>query len=598
MKKYIYIIATLTSLASVSCKKILSPDTPSSFPPEYVFGTEADSKKAVNAVYAMFNADAFTSRVSNNYAGNTDVEAGGASGAADGSRRDIWTFEATPANAETTVVWNQAYTAISKANECIEGIQASPIANTAGMKQLLGETKMLRAYWYYLLVNHWGDVPFPTTATKAGDNFYLPKTGRDTILTYLINDLIASEPDMQWAATLDFKTERINREFYQGMIARLALMRGGYWLYPDLQMRRKSDYLDYYTIANTYCKKLISMRPHTMSPFATVFDNINRSKVVADDDVLYEVAFAPGSGDVGWNMGVGVVAGTHPYGASGAAMLLTPFYYHSFDTTDIRCQLTCSLISYDATLNQVPVAVTGIGMTKWNRLLRVGNLGASTAKGTGINWPLMRYADVLLMLAETENELNGPTGIAQNALRTIRQRAFPPALWTSKVEAYIATAATSKDAFFTAIVNERAWEFGGEFLRKYDLERWNLYGKKVAETVNTLTAMGTDAVAGVGTYAGLADYLYYKKNTDGTITWINRYNRVAVPPVLDATTIRVTWLRNLYNTTTAGPAAYILNQYRGYQDKTGTLPVRYILPIHGSIISTSLGSLNNNGYGF
>ena len=81
-------------------------------------------------------------------------------------------------------------------------------------------------------MNHWGDVPFSITATKAGDEFYLPKTGRDSILSHLINDLIAIEPEMYWADQLDYGIERINREFVMGMIARLSLMRGGYWLYP------------------------------------------------------------------------------------------------------------------------------------------------------------------------------------------------------------------------------------------------------------------------------------------------------------------------------------------------------------------------------
>jgi hypothetical protein len=58
-----------------------------------------------------------------------------------------------------------------------------------------------------------GDVPFSTTASKAGDNFYLPRTGRDTILTHLINDLKGIEPEMYWASELDYGIERINREF-------------------------------------------------------------------------------------------------------------------------------------------------------------------------------------------------------------------------------------------------------------------------------------------------------------------------------------------------------------------------------------------------
>jgi hypothetical protein len=233
-------------------------------------------------------------------------------------------------------------------------------------------------------------------------------------------------------------------------------------------------------------------------------------------------------------------------------------------------------------------------------------LGSASAKGTGINWPVMRYADVLLLLAESENELNGPTAIAQNALRLVRQRAFPEALWADKVTAYISTVSASKQTFFDAIVNERAWEFGGECLRKYDLARWNLFGKKVAETRNALTQMGIDGNAGTGTYAQLPDYLYYKRNSDGSINWYNKYKKPAVePPLKDVPTVgsnpdgytRIAWTRAMYNTTTSGPANYVLWSWRGYTDNTGATPLRYILPLHNSVISSSLGVLQNQ-YGY
>ena len=210
----------------------------------------------------------------------------------------------------------------------------------------------------------------------------------------------------------------------------------------------------------------------------------------------------------------------------------------------------------------------------------------------------MRYADILLMLAETENEISGPNQTAQDALKKIRQRAFPSSLWSDKVDAYIAAAASSKENFFEAIVNERAWEFGGEILRKYDLIRWNLYGKKVAETISLLTAMGKDAATNTGTYKDLPDYLYYKREGKNVIFY-NRYRKLPGFPVdPGATVIRVNWLISLYNSTTGGPANYILQQYRGYKDPSGVDPVRYILPIHSSIISSSLGVLKNDGYGF
>jgi starch-binding outer membrane protein, SusD/RagB family len=601
MRTISYFLIGAVVLLSVSCKKFLTADSESNFPQEYIFSSEADAKKAVNSVYALFNQDAFTSRLSNNFAGNTDTEVGPVGASPDNSRRDIWSFEATSANQDLLTVWNNAYNAINRANECEDGLtKISLVAEpeNKGYKQLLGEVKALRAYWYYMLMNHWGDVPFKTNASRAGDNFYLPRTGRDSILTFLINDLISIEPEMMWADQLDFGIERINREYVMGLIARLALMRGGYWLYPDMTMQRKADYLDYYTIARDYSQKLITLKPHQMSEFSKVFMNENKYIKPTNDDVLWEVAFHPGFGDVGWSVGVAVTnsTGAHQYGATTIQMYLTPNYYHSFDTTDLRLMGTCSIISYNDTLAQVPTGPTSISINKWNRLFVPAPLGPASAKGTGINWPMMRYADVLLMLAEAENELNGPTTVAQDALRKVRQRAFPASLWSDKVETYIGTVASSKSSFFDAIVNERAWELGGEFQRKFDLARWNLYGKKVAEARNVLTQMGQDAVAGVGTYANLADYQYAKRNSDKTLTFLNRYYKyVGTPPA--EWNIKTSWLRALWNTTTNAPADYIVRQWRGYTDNTGATPLRYILPLHSSVVTSSLGTLQQQ-YGY
>ena len=419
LKYIILIIVVATTI--VSCKKFLTTDSPSDFTQDYIFSNTSDASKAVYSIYALFNQDAFTSRLSNNFTGNSDVEVGGVSAAPDNSRRDIWSFEATDANADLRTVWNNGYSAINRANLCEEGLENSAMAATPDMEQLLGETKTLRAIWYYYLMNHWGDVPFSTKPTRSGDNFYLPRTSRDTILTFLINDLIDVEPKMMWADQLDYGVERISREFVMGMIARLSLMRGGYWLYPDMQMRRKDDYLKYYEIANKYCKKLISLKPHILTPsFAQIFENENKYIVAKNEDVLFEVAFQPGFGDVGWCNGVRVDGGTHPYGAGSNYLSLPVTYYHSFDTLDTRLPATCSIIYYDKNLVQQPTGPLSIAPNKWNRLHVPVPLGAASAKGTGINWPMMRYSDVLLMLAETENELSGPDATATDALKQVR----------------------------------------------------------------------------------------------------------------------------------------------------------------------------------
>lgn len=606
--RFLAVAFSVAAISLVSCKKFLDPETPSLFTDAYIFSTVSDASKAVNSIYALYNTDAFTSRVSNSWANNTDVEMGGVANAPDLGRRDIWSFQATPGIGDLQTVWNNAYNAINRANECIEGIQKSSIGSTKPMKQLLGEAYALRAFWYYLLVNHWGDVPYKATPTKAGDEFYLPKNSRMEILTSIITDLKDIEPEMSWASEIEFGNERISRDFVLGFIARLSLCRGGYALQPDMTMKREADYLDYYKTANEYCKKLIELKPHVLAPdMGKMFRDF--CQYAKNDEVLFEVAFSPGFGDVGWASGITVVAGNHNFGSTTITTNFPFTYYHSFDTLDARLEATCSRISFNANLEQVPIGLNSMTCAKWSRTYMGDKArGQASAKGTGINWPLMRYSDVLLMLAETENEIAGaPTAAAQNALATVRRRAFPTASWAEKVDAYIATASAGKESFFDAIVNERAWEFGGECLRKYDLIRWNLYAKKVTETKAGLNKMADDAVAGVGP---TPDYLYYKKNSDGSNVWLNKYGKPAVaPPVVDVPAkgdnpngwLRLRWGLAISADRTANAAnggGYIGWQFRGYTDPAGIAPVRYILPIHTAVISASTGILKNDGYGF
>src|ERR1043166_9157910 len=134
--KHIHIYSTAVMILGLAaCTKILDTNSPSDFTSALVFSNTTEAQKAVSGVYALFNQDAFTSRVSNNFTGNTDVEFGGGVGAApDNSRRDIWSFECTPANADLLTVWNNAYKAINAANDVIDGVQKSAIKNDKMMQ--------------------------------------------------------------------------------------------------------------------------------------------------------------------------------------------------------------------------------------------------------------------------------------------------------------------------------------------------------------------------------------------------------------------------------------------------------------------------------
>lgn len=585
-----------------SCSDFLDPDSLSTFDTNYVFSNVDDARKATNAIYAHFSEDAFRSRLSNNMTGNTDIEQNSGTGST--ARYEIWRLEAQPNNGDLKVVWEVAYKAIRDANIVIEGISNSSALNSTDvaiqneMKQFLGEAYTLRAYWYSMLVYHFGDVPFSTEAPKPEVEFNLPKEDRNVILSSVIQDLIDAEAGMKWADQLPFGVEQVNREYTLGMIARLALQRGGYFLRPDMVMERKADYLDYYTIARNYSKKLMDLKDRELpDDFRQVFLNESKFIVPTNSDMLFEVPFAVGEGDVAWNIGIRVDAGegsgAHPYGSGSNYMNVPPTYFYSFDKKDIRRDVTCGLYYRDKNFKQQMVAVGSISQGKWSREYLNPAPGPSTNKGTGINWPMMRYADVLLMFAEAENELNnGPTPAAKAAFARVRQRAFNEADWAEKVDQYIA-AASSKQAFFDAIVDERAWEFGGEMIRKYELIRWNLYDTKINETVQGLKKLADDAYLGFGT---LPDYLYWKYDDSGKLVILNPDTKVLAAP--DASWTRFSWLIGLHrNPTTADPSPYqtwITTNWANYT----TAPVRYVMPIPSVAVTNSMGLLQNDGYGF
>jgi hypothetical protein len=214
---------------------------------------------------------------------------------------------------------------------------------------------------------------------------------------------------------------------------------------------------------------------------------------------------------------------------------------------------------------------------------------------TGVDWPVLRYADVLLMFAETQNEIYGtPTDSAKWALKEVRKRAFPESGWPDKVDGYISKVSAGKKEFFNALVNERGWEFMGEGVRKDDLIRWNLLGEKIQymRDENSKLFSGTDP-----NYQHVPDYLYWKYDTDGEhIIFLNKDYRIT-----PSGTTLVGWTRTAWFGLPSAAAgnisafmgsvnAYAIRSFLGFDITKNN----HLYPIHGDFISTSRGMLNND----
>ncbi|MBQ8156027.1 MAG: RagB/SusD family nutrient uptake outer membrane protein [Prevotella sp.] len=515
--KYIA-IAALGVIGLTSCNDTLNVESPSQMDQTMVYSSTEFATNAINGVYVLFCEDPFTSRMCGVWMQNTDVEAMGVSATtATNHRNAVWPLQGAGNVGWSDVkkVWDNNLQAIERANQVRAGVDASSIGSQDEMQQIKGEATCLKAYRYYLMCNFFGDVPYYDEAAKWGGEIDKPRTDKNVVYSRVLQQLVDIEPNMKWSDVNTGGVERMNRDFAIGLIARLALFRAGYGMTKDGTMKRADDYLtvtadsltvtykdasgtektaqtytQYYQMAKDYCQKLIQLKPRELyANFEQSFINEMNYTYETNAEVLYEVAFVQNyGGDIGWSFGV-PNTGTCAKGTTTAQVAITPTYYMSFADNDSRRDICCAKYSHANDTVQA-AASTGIYAGKWDRSRAAKELGSGSSKGTGINFPLMRYSDVLLMLAEAENELNGPTAIAKDALTKVRSRAFIGSPTYSEDVTNYVNNLTSKEAFFNAIVDERAWEFGSEALRKFDLVRWNLYAKKIEEAMYTAICWG------------------------------------------------------------------------------------------------------------
>lgn len=639
MKKLIYISTSLLLLLS-SCNDFLETSSDSKKNDENVFKTLYYTESAVLGVYDRLADEQMYARcISMNWSTNNDIEFAGADEKSynQNNNRGVSNYYATAGS--SLMQWNKIYQMIERANLVIQGINQSPLLSgtekeQAAMKSLRAEAIAMRAMGYYQLVIHWGDVPFKTEPTKSDlSNVYLPKTDRDTITTHLINDLLSVEKDIAWvgesAGSVSYSTsERITKGFVKGMIARIALARGGYSLRdkPGYPTERPSDYLDYYKIAHQQTQELISSGRYKLKTnYSDIWQNVCALETDgANGENLYEVAFGLSqSGEVGYSIGVRFYTNTkYGYGNNSNVVNTSAYYYYSFEKEDTRKDATIATATYsNSNKDQKEFFISNpmsYNFAKWDQRWMSKNaqwlsinLGANGKWGYGINWIDMRYSDILLMFAETENELNGPTTLAKNALKEVRDRAFAGTTNKNKNTEEYVNKLTTKELFFNAIVNERAWEFGGEAIRKFDLIRWNLLEVKIQEQRDALNAMidGGSAKIFDKTYEStdIPEFLYYKYNSDKENIEKSAINYYETNDELDALTTKelqdlgytkVKWMTGFSDDNKISYKERIKLYSSGLlKDYNNVCDNRYLYPIHSSVIGDYQGILTNS-YGY
>ena len=586
--------AALALLAGLSaCKDYLDVTPDAYYTTEQLFGTVSGATTAVVGAYDLLSGDrTYGTRLNLYYPYDTD-ELIGAPGVANAGNRGLARYKALPTNAEVVNPWNDLYVGVERANICIKNIPQMALyrngtaADTAALHRLYGEVLTLRAQYLYELIRNWGDVPAPLVPTDAAASFQLPSVDRNLTLDTLITNLGKASKLVPWRTNVGAPNERITKGAVKALRARLALQRGGYSANARTGViERPADYLRYYAIAQQECADLMRNRnQHTLNTsFYDLFKSFNELRRETGNEVMFEVAMGGSSATADSKLGYydGPRLNASPVlGSSQGSIVAVPTYFYAFDSTDVRRDITLTPYTIGVTNAQAGTSLAVVTTGKFRRDWRVPAL-PGTSNYLGYNWVLIRFADVLLMFAEAENELNGPTTAARNALLEVRTRAF--AGNTTRATANLDL--TTKASFFTTLQKERLLEFGGEGIRKYDLLRWGQLATKLAETKAELAKMQL----GQAPYNTVPQYQYFRV-VNGQVQWARSFYRPS-PAATPTGTTRVNWRL-------AVDAAYLTNTRPGGTGLAADfLPHvgKELLPIPQSTIDTDPNVKQNFGY--
>lgn len=497
LKNILYTGMALLSLTA--CNDFLDVDAPSSYTEEFVFSQKSEMERALNGVYAQaLVGDLYGNAYQKTFILNSDVDIQ-ISPASAHSHTSYSRFDCDDQGSDINKYWTASYNLIEYANRFIRSMENSPLYDETDNEfmQWMGEAKCLRAMAYHDLVVMFGDVPFTfAPSSELGNDFVIPIADRNDIQDSIIKDLKAIAPYM--SSSNSVTVEHCSKEFAQALVARVALTAGGYSLRPDKdrttnygKMERPANYLDYYKTARDYADSVITAGTHSLTQsYQDVFVKECNYQVVNNDDVIFELPFAKEStGNTGYAQGPsysdseGKTVGV--WGKCDGSVRLNAFYRFLFRDNDVRREFVNGMWYYSYFQNADGVLQDSVYIrqdysvhnNKWSKLWTSESmaLGNDKSGSTGINYPYMRYADVLLMYAEADNEINGePSAKAIDCLAKVHGRAF-----LNGDAEFISEASASKENFQKALLDERKWEFAGENMRWRDLVRTNTYAEEL-----------------------------------------------------------------------------------------------------------------------
>lgn len=438
---HIFILMIITGITASSCKKYLDT-TPTDFYSTYnYYETEGQLHTALNAIYSNMMSGRMFGLVQHfNFTSTTDEMLPNKTLAQD--NRGFYYANWTPGYSYIASMWQYPYIGINLANNLIDNID-KPSMDETERGYIKGQALFLRAYNYFLLTTNFGEVPL-VLHTPAITETSIPAASQAALYQQMEADLKEAETLLKdrTVAVLGYN-DVVTETAVQAMLAKLYL----YWASYPLKDTGKYDE------AISYADKVISSGIHDLNPdYKQVFINLFQDKYDIKEDILEWGADGAAAGetnksgnDIGNFVGI-----TSTYNASypnvsftaAAWIWATRKLFDSYETIpssqlsmkaslDTRRDWNCADFSYTySTVNgaetRVSTAVTNLWQLRCGKFRREYAPQEQRALGTyGTNWPVIRFADVLLIKAEAEILRAAPDlDAAREAIERVRRRAY------------------------------------------------------------------------------------------------------------------------------------------------------------------------------
>jgi hypothetical protein len=448
---------------------------------ESYFKTAAELQAGVNAAYSAMRAPGLVGRewFFLHDTRSDEVTAGG--GQLEAPRRELLE-QPTPAtsNSVMTSVWQSAYVLINRVNLVIT--KAAAVTDDAALRdRVVGEAKFLRAWSYFELVSQWGGVPLYTTPVSNATD-YKDKSSEADIYTLVIGDL--TDAVQKLPASYDAVNRgRATKGAANALLGRVLMQKGDYAAAKTALLQVVNSGL--YSLTSNYLDNYLEETElNNESIFEVMFfdrgdNNFNWGAYASGDGASVPVStvrnqeYCP----VSWrnlipsNNYLNEFENT----ATGAAKTDPRYKFSTYETGDAYHNGT-EILS-DANQNGNSSVVNGVTKkVSWRKFMLLYKEGLTTLPGEtnnagfhpgGNNQRLIRYAEVILMLAECEAE-GGNLAAAVGYLNQVRVR--PTVAMPAYPTPQFPTA--SKNNVLKAIMHERIAELGDEELRNIDILRW------------------------------------------------------------------------------------------------------------------------------